>query len=35
VMVPTGGEQPFDLLLTPQQVDPPSDFSTIAWGVGD
>jgi LysM repeat protein len=34
VTIPPGGEQPFDLLLTPQQVAPPSDFSTIAWGVG-
>jgi len=35
VVVVPGGEQPFELLLTPQQVDPPSSFSAIAWGVGD
>jgi LysM repeat protein len=34
VVVPSGGERSFDLLLTPQQVDPPADFSVIAWGVG-
>jgi LysM repeat protein len=28
-----GADQPFELLLTPQGVEPPSGFSTIAWGV--
>ncbi len=29
----SGAEQPFELLLTPQGVEPPSGFSVIAWGV--
>lgn len=27
-----GGQRSFDLLLTPQVVDPPSGFAIIAWG---
>ncbi len=29
----SGEERPFDVLLTPQEVTPPSGFSAIAWGV--
>ncbi|MGC9467811.1 MAG: LysM peptidoglycan-binding domain-containing protein [Anaerolineae bacterium] len=29
----SGAAQPFELLLTPQVLDVPSDFSVIAWGM--
>jgi LysM repeat protein len=31
VTLSPGQQQPFDVLLTPQQVEPPSEFSVIAW----
>jgi LysM repeat protein len=30
--LPSGGQQSFDVLLTPQVVDTPTGFSVIAWG---
>jgi hypothetical protein len=33
VRIGAGGRQDFEMLLTPQEVTPPSDFSVIAWGV--
>jgi len=33
--IASGGQQAFDMLLTPQEVTAPADFSVIAWGVGD
>ncbi|MCJ7548967.1 MAG: FxLYD domain-containing protein [Anaerolineae bacterium] len=32
--IASGGQQTFDMLLTPQEVAAPVDFSVIAWGVG-
>ncbi len=31
--VPSGSQQAFDMLLTPQSVESPAGFSVIAWGV--
>jgi LysM repeat protein len=33
VQIASGGQQTFDMLLTPQEVAAPVDFSVIAWGV--
>jgi len=33
VQIASGGQQTFDMLLTPQEVAVPADFSVIAWGV--
>ncbi len=33
VQIASGGQQTFDMLLTPQEVGAPADFSVIAWGV--
>lgn len=35
VQLSSGAERPFELLLTPQGVEPPSSFSVIAWGVSN
>jgi hypothetical protein len=33
VQMASGAQQSFDMLLTPQEVTAPVDFSVIAWGV--
>ena len=35
VRLESGGQQAFDMLLTPQEVAPPAEFSVIAWGFRD